>query len=79
MRTGGGGQKPKTIVDVICTCPPGNCTCRLFDTKSYNFGEMTFLTGGEDMAPHWDVREDSLMFWIEDSVEHCRDGCVANN
>ena len=66
--------------DVLCTCPlEGNCTCRLFDTKSYNFGEMTFQTGGEDMVPHWDVRKDSLMFWTEDGVEYCRDGCVANN
>ena len=40
---------------------------------------MTFQTGGEDMVPHWDVHEDSLMFWTEDGVEHCRDGCVANN
>ena len=57
----------------------GNCTCRLFDTKSYNFGEMTFMTGGEDMVPHWDVHEDSLMFWAEDDVENCRDGCIGNN
>ena len=40
---------------------------------------MTFHTGGEDKKLHWNVREDSLMFWTEDGMEHCRDGCVANN
>ena len=68
-----------TFLPISVHAPSGNCTCRLFDTKSYNFGEMTFMTGGEDMVPHWDVREDSLMFWIEDGVEHCRDGCIDNN
>ena len=52
----------------------GNCTCRSFDVKSYEFGGFTFQTGpGYD--PHWDdVRLKSNMYWTEGGQQHARDG-----
>ena len=52
----------------------GSCTCRKFDARSYDFGEVTFMTGGAYHVPHWNPRVNSRMFWMEGNVKHSRDG-----
>ena len=52
----------------------GNCTCRSFDVKSYQFGGFTFQTG-PGYLPHWeDVRSKSRMYWTDGKEQHARDG-----
>ena len=52
----------------------GSCTCRKFDARSYDFGEITFMTGGAYHVPHWNPRVNSRMFWMQGNVRHSRDG-----
>ena len=51
----------------------GNCTCRSFDVKSYEFGGFNFQTG-PGYSPHWNVRSSTRMYWTDGKGKHAKDG-----
>ena len=53
-------------------CP--DCTCKLFDVKSYEFGKLVFQTG-PGFAPHWsDLTKTTKMYWTENGEKYARVG-----
>jgi hypothetical protein len=51
-----------------------DCTCNLFDVKSYEFGKLLFQTG-PGFAPHWsDLTKTTKMYWTENGDKYSRDG-----
>ena len=79
----GGGNLPRLAegeAEFSCKWAElGSCTCRKFDAQSFDFGEITFKTGGGNHVPHWNPRENSRMFWMEGGVEVSRDGGGGGN
>ena len=77
LRTASGGNTPRLIegeAEFACRWDQRTCSCRKFEAKSFDFGEITFMTGGAHHKPHWNPRENSRMFWMEGNVKYSRDG-----
>jgi len=55
-----------------CPWKDYDCTCLLFDIKSYEFGKFSFQ-GGSGSTPHWDAKNDAKMYWTAGGQEHAFD------
>ena len=59
-----------------CEWNQWNCTCRLFDIKSFGFGKFSFQNGA-DSSPHWDdLKSKTTMYWMEGTKEHSQNGKI---
>ena len=57
-----------------CEWNQWNCTCRLFDIKSYGFGKFSF-ENGYGSSPHWDdLKTRTTMYWTDGSEKHAQNG-----
>jgi hypothetical protein len=51
-----------------------SCTCLLFDVKSYDFGNFSFLTG-PGSTPHWDdIEKNTKMYWSDGEDTYALNG-----
>ena len=51
-----------------------SCTCLLFDVKSYDFGNFSFLTG-PGSTPHWDdLGKKTKMYWSDGEDTYALNG-----
>ena len=57
-----------------CPWKDYECTCLLFDIKSFQFGTFSFQ-GGPGSAPHWDdLPNDAKMYWTTGGQKNSLDG-----